>query len=47
VIYKVSIPIRDLMNLNQNLVNDAQEDPEVSIPIRDLMNLNHRGGKSR
>jgi len=37
----VSIPIRDLMNLNHYLVIHPTGDIEcVSIPIRDLMNLN-------
>jgi len=37
----VSIPIRDLMNLNLLLDLRATCPQAVSIPIRDLMNLNH------
>jgi len=36
----VSIPIRDLMNLNPHLGMGLLARGEVSIPIRDLMNLN-------
>jgi len=39
----VSIPIRDLMNLNPRSLDPLHMDPQyVSIPIRDLMNLNLR-----
>jgi len=38
--YWVSIPIRDLMNLNHDENIKTREDLLVSIPIRDLMNLN-------
>jgi len=37
---RVSIPIRDLMNLNQDDPDYDEVDQAVSIPIRDLMNLN-------
>jgi len=36
----VSIPIRDLMNLNLNYRQPIDLQRRVSIPIRDLMNLN-------
>jgi len=36
----VSIPIRDLMNLNPMALEIMEIDSLVSIPIRDLMNLN-------
>jgi len=36
----VSIPIRDLMNLNQKQLQRLNVITHVSIPIRDLMNLN-------
>jgi len=36
----VSIPIRDLMNLNLITVQFRRQKTDVSIPIRDLMNLN-------
>jgi len=36
----VSIPIRDLMNLNHPKLNYILYMEDVSIPIRDLMNLN-------
>jgi len=36
----VSIPIRDLMNLNHTETLGMRGFKEVSIPIRDLMNLN-------
>jgi len=37
---KVSIPIRDLMNLNLGGSESQKHRFRVSIPIRDLMNLN-------
>jgi len=44
---RVSIPIRDLMNLNPYTDNQAIGAVQyVSIPIRDLMNLNLSGNKS-
>jgi len=39
----VSIPIRDLMNLNQTYIVSVMMISLVSIPIRDLMNLNRSG----
>jgi len=36
----VSIPIRDLMNLNRSQHSMCKDRLLVSIPIRDLMNLN-------
>jgi len=39
-IRQVSIPIRDLMNLNQQKYQCMPALEAVSIPIRDLMNLN-------
>jgi len=36
----VSIPIRDLMNLNRYYLPPKSLKLSVSIPIRDLMNLN-------
>jgi len=41
----VSIPIRDLMNLNQVIVFPTRSISPVSIPIRDLMNLNLAASK--
>jgi len=41
----VSIPIRDLMNLNLQYDLSKQFWFNVSIPIRDLMNLNLPAGK--
>jgi len=38
--FRVSIPIRDLMNLNPVGLCLNQVGKIVSIPIRDLMNLN-------
>jgi len=38
----VSIPIRDLMNLNLDALPGRPKGRAVSIPIRDLMNLNLR-----
>jgi len=40
VIDSVSIPIRDLMNLNPHFYTRPRRLINVSIPIRDLMNLN-------
>jgi len=37
---RVSIPIRDLMNLNLESGSSGKNMSPVSIPIRDLMNLN-------
>jgi len=39
-VLEVSIPIRDLMNLNLTSVIGVPSLWTVSIPIRDLMNLN-------
>jgi len=38
--HRVSIPIRDLMNLNPVVIINPLSNIHVSIPIRDLMNLN-------
>jgi len=41
--FHVSIPIRDLMNLNRDECGLSNGGLSVSIPIRDLMNLNPLG----
>jgi len=40
ILVVVSIPIRDLMNLNPSSFSTYSRARRVSIPIRDLMNLN-------
>jgi len=48
ILYLVSIPIRDLMNLNLEWTyGKADAMHFVSIPIRDLMNLNPYNYKNR